>query len=310
MKKSMLKKIILFLLVAFLLLFLIIAINESIGLYERLSSTHQVLGIAFLLLVGAILLGLISLPLVALYKYKKLPEAPEERSGQEYEDYLLLLHQELKKNHYLLDKEVIFQGEDLEQEIETAYNELNIRAEELIKKDATSVFLTTSISQNGSLDSLFVLVSLTRLLWRLTTLYQSRPSLAKFIKLYSNVAATAMIARGVEDLDLISQQLEPLLASLIGGSVLSLIPGAQVLSGVVVSSIMEGSLNALLTLRVGCIAQGYLTALSKPQTGFLRKNASLRAAGLLGGILKENAILVVKSFSTATKKVAKSSLGF
>lgn len=309
MTGSTLKKILLFVMVAFLLLFLIIATNETISLYQRLSTTHQVLGILFLILAGSILLALSILPLFALYRYKKLPEPPEEVEGEEYDRYLGLLHGDLKQNRYLLERGITLPGENLKEEIELAYNELNVEAEKLIKKDATSVFLTTSISQNGSLDSLFVLVSLTRLLWRLTTLYERRPSPAKFIRLYTNVAATAMIARGVEDLDLISQQLEPLLASLVGGSVLSLIPGTQVLTGVVVSSIMEGSLNALLTLRVGCIAQGYLTALTKPGTTILRRSAALRAAGLLGGILKENAILVVKSFTAATKKAAKTSLG-
>lgn len=303
------KKVSLFLLICFLLLFLIIAFNEGLSLYDRVSTFSPFLGVSFLILLGGIFLGLISLPLVGLYKYKKVPDPPAHAQGKDYEDYLALLHEQLKKNRYLIENDILLRGENLEEEISFAYEQLGMRAEELIKKDAASVFLTTSISQNGSLDSLFVLISLTRLLWRLTLLYQARPSFAKFLKLYANVASIAMIARGVEDLDLISQQLEPLLASLVGGSVLSLIPGTQVLTGVVVSSITEGALNTLLTLRVGCIAQSYLTALSQPETNLLRRSASLRAATLLGGILKENALLVVKSFTAATKKAAKTSFG-
>ena len=69
---------------------------------------------------------------------------------------------------------------------------------------------------------------------------------------------------------------------------------------------MEGSLNALLTLRVGIIAQSYL-GMEKPETkSFIQKNASLQAFAQMGKIIKINGKLVAKSIVKATKNVASS----
>ena len=64
---------------------------------------------------------------------------------------------------------------------------LDVESKNIIKAQATSVFITTAVSQNGSLDSIFVFVSAMKLVWRLSIHYNQRPAISDLVKLYSNV---------------------------------------------------------------------------------------------------------------------------
>jgi hypothetical protein len=48
---------------------------------------------------------------------------------------------------------------------------------------------------------MLVLAAQTRLIWKVALVYYQRPSLRDFVQLYANVASTAFIAAGVEDID-------------------------------------------------------------------------------------------------------------
>jgi hypothetical protein len=66
------------------------------------------------------------------------------------------------------------------------------------------------------------------------------------------------------------------------------IPGFQVFTTIAVNSLLSGSANAFLTLRIGMIAKAYCSSLvAQPRTR-LRKSATADAARLLSGIVKES----------------------
>lgn len=172
----------------------------------------------------------------------------------------------------------------------------------MIVENANAIFLTTAISQNGSLDSLVVFYTMLRMVWQLAAIYQTRPSLLSLGKLYLQVASVILMARTLEDSDLIEYQMEPLITSIIGESIASAIPGMVPISNLVVSSLMEGAINAFLTLRVGIIAQEYLAGGSIAGQQSIRRSASMQSFKFMGNIIKSNGKVVIDTIARSVKK--------
>ena len=177
---------------------------------------------------------------------------------------------------------------------------LDARANEITRSAASQVFLTTAISQNGSLDAIVVLVAQSRLVLRVARTYWQRPTLRDLVRLYGNVAATALITSEIEDIDL-SEQIQPVLSSLFG-SAAGAVPGLQAASALLVNSVMTGSANAFLTLRIGIITRRYCAAVVQPPRGVLRRSAALQATQMLGGIAFDGATAVSSAVLRASKR--------
>ncbi|SHJ59156.1 hypothetical protein [Parasporobacterium paucivorans] len=306
-KKSF-KKIIIFVSAAVLLFFLLVVCNQLVSLYNSIRTVNEILAIAVTSLAGAFFLAVFLAPLVLFLRYPKQGRLPESDTGEEYQRYIQKLVLQLSKNRYLRQKNFTFVDGNPRDSVLEAYGLLSAESMKIIKREASAVFLTTAVSQNGVLDGISVLLSLMKTTYRITRLYENRPSLSRILYIYGNVAATVLVVRSIEDMDLIEEQLEPLLASIIGGSALSAVPGASAISNLLVNSIMEGSVNALLALRVGVITQRYLCALTTVDRREAKRSASRQAAALLGGVLKENAVNVARTFTRAAKNTAASTV--
>src|SRR5690606_32315716 len=122
------------------------------------------------------------------------------------------------------------------------------RADEIVRSTASVVFLSTAVSQNGQFDAMIVLAAQSRMVWQIAHLYSQRPTARDMTRLYANVAATAFAAGAIDEIDL-NEQIQPILGSTIG-SMAGAIPGLQVATAVLVNSVMSGTANAYLTLRV------------------------------------------------------------
>jgi uncharacterized membrane protein YcjF (UPF0283 family) len=170
--------------------------------------------------------------------------------------------------------------------IDDALRVLDADANSIVKQMATTVFLTTAVSQSGRLDALLVLAAQSRMVWRVAHLYYQRPSLREILYLYTNVAATSFVAGELDDLEL-HQMIQPVVAGTMG-AVGGAIPGFQVMTSIMVNSLLSGSANAFLTLRVGIIAKEYCGSLvAEPRTR-VRRVATAEAASLLSGIVKDS----------------------
>jgi hypothetical protein len=106
------------------------------------------------------------------------------------------------------------------------------------------------------------------------------------------VFTTAFIAGQIEDMD-VAEIVQPVVSTALG-SVAStvpaaLVPGAQPAVNLFLNSVISGSANAFLTLRVGIVAQEQCGALVRPQRRTLRRMAITRATGMLGGIVSAGA---------------------
>ena len=136
---------------------------------------------------------------------------------------------------------------DSTEEVEAALAILDKHADAVVTEAASAVFLGTAVLQSGRLDVLVVFAAQTRLIWKVAHVYYQRPSLRDFVQLYANVASTAFIAAGIEDVDV------DVLVSTVFGSTVAAIPGMHLLT----TSVLSGSANAFLTLRVGMITKEY-----------------------------------------------------
>ncbi|MFH5836917.1 DUF697 domain-containing protein [Proteiniclasticum sp. C24MP] len=285
-----------------LILFLLFAVNQTAQIYELTYNINPYFGY-FTLVLLIVLLGLVLIiPLVGLLSLRRKPEVPKSIEDPLYPEYLDTLKKRMSGNPYLKAKGFVFAEEkDLRQEVDRAITILDGEAGRIVKNGASSVFLTTAISQNGALDSLFVLTSLGKMIWEVAHIYNQRPGLREIVYLYGNVFGTVLMARSVEDLDLMDDQLEPVIASILGGSLGSLIPGTVYVTNILINSITEGSVNALLCLRVGAMAKRYSGSVVEVDKKVIRRSSSIEAISLLGGIIKDNTSLVVQSFGKAAK---------
>lgn len=291
--------------VGLLFLAVIIFISQVLMLQQRINLIHPWMGWLFVLAVVAITSYTIGYP---VFMYIKLPRAmalpPEEdqEARKRYQQQLIL---HLNKNKTLGEKGLLPIPADADETLlQEKLDELNKETESLTKRTASQVFLTTAVSQNGSLDGLFVLVSATKMVWQIASIYHQRPNPKDFIRLYINVAATVLLAREIEDLDVLDEQMEPMITTLFGSMLGSFVPGVNTAVNILVNSAIQGTANAFLTLRVGFIAQQYMGSLVRLERRRVKRSASLQAVRLLGAIVSENAGYIRGAAMNFSKKGA------
>ncbi|MDY0338492.1 MAG: DUF697 domain-containing protein [Acholeplasmataceae bacterium] len=163
----------------------------------------------------------------------------------------------------------------------------------VIKKHAKTVMVSTAISQNGRLDFFTVVVVNLKMIKELVVMCGFRPSFKNLAKLTINVFTTALIAEGLENLDLN----EVLPTSTI--NTLGEIPFAKPM----LSSITQGISNGLLTLRIGIVTRKFLFSdaneITKEQ---IRRTALLEAAKMIPSVIADAFISFPKRIANLFKK--------
>src|SRR5690242_1506927 len=140
---------------------------------------------------------------LALYcaiAYAQLPPAlvpPNETSGPKHEAYLQMLRSRLANNPRTRDLPL-----RTTEEVEAAVNHLSKEADLVVRRTASTVFLSTALMQNGRLDGLIVLFTQIQMVSRIARIYVQRPSPRELLRLYANVGGTAFVASSLESLDL------------------------------------------------------------------------------------------------------------
>lgn len=234
--------------------------------------------------------------LYCVIAYAKLPAAlipPEEEFGPKHDAYLEALRVRLAVNPRTRGELLTTEGE-----IENAIGVLSVEADSVVRRTASTVFLSTALMQNGRLDALILLFTQIQMVGRVARIYVQRPSPRELIRLYLNVAGTAFISSGLESLDL-GEMVAPLATSVVpalkGG-----IPGLSGISALLVKCVSNGAANAFLTLRVGEVARRYCELTSRTSPELIRKSATAAAVQHLGRIVRENGALVVRKIWEAT----------
>lgn len=300
--RSTLRRIVFFGSLFAVLAFTVILLNQTLQLAQLAERVDPRLGAA--VLWGVLLLFAVSL-LVPAALFLRLPRPllpPKSEEPEEVEQHLERLRRRLAR-HPALSGQPLATHSD----VEAALAVLDEKAIEVVRTAGRRAFLTTAISQNGALDALFVLGIQAKLIWDVSHAYAQRPALREMTYLYANVLTTAFLAGEIDDIDL-SQAIQPALSAVFG-SAAGAVPGLQVASTVFVNSVVSGTANAYLTLRVGIIAQEYSRALVRPKKASLRRAAAVRAGGLLGGIAVAGAAKVSSAIARASGRTVSSAIG-
>ena len=219
-------------------------------------------------------------PFVLWFKVPKRVSPPAVAEGAEYDRFMADFRKRLSRNSRLRGMPL-----STAEHIDAATQLLDKHADEVVASTASAVFLSTAVLQSGRLDVLVVFAAQTRLIWQVAHVYYQRPSLRDFVQLYANVASTAFIAAGIEDVDIDA------LVGTVFGSTVAAIPGMHILT----SSILSGSANAFLTLRVGMITKEYCRCTAKLEKRGIRRAATLQAAKLLGSIVRDGTMKLSKA---------------
>lgn len=282
----------------FLIVLGLLVVRETAEVVSLASLLNPALGRIVLIILLVVYALCIAVPILMLVRLRTPLEPPGEHEGERFAAYLRSLAQRLSRNPLLRDAGVSPDRASIERALTT----LDDGADEHIRREASLVFLSTAISQSGRLDALLVLVSQTRMIWTVARVYAQRPGYRHMLWLYANVGATLFAAQAVEDLELgevLEPMITPVLATAAGGSTVVLAPIATLVS----DALLQGTANALLTLRVGCIAKRYCRGLPLPDRRLVRRAATREAVGMLGGVVAAHAGTVTTAIWRASKRL-------
>ncbi len=291
--------------IGFIVLFILILLSSVLDVGDRLR-TIQIAGVpyleyAFYVLVALLIYILIIRPLniIIFSPSFSIETTLEEKRDKNYALYKRVAKR-LIKSDYLSDgsktrlSEAYQDKEKLVTQLEQIYNnEIKKLINKTIQKHAKTVMVSTAISQNGRLDFFTVVVVNLKMIKEIVQLCGFRPNFNKLAKLTINVMTTALIAEGLEDMD-ISQVLPQ--------STLQTISEFPLIKPLM-SSVTQGISNAWLTLRIGIVTRKYLFSDAEEITKEkLRRDALLEASGMLPAVIGDAAISIPKKFANMFKK--------
>ena len=235
---------------------IMVVINQTNQIIQLATHFDEKLGQIVFWGLSILYAVLILIPIVLFFRLPKSLIPPDDETSPAFEKHLSLLKTRLKTNPRTKALPL-----ETRENIEKAIDALNAQSEDIIKDTASQVFMSTAISQNGNLDALLVLSAQSKMVWQVAHVYYQRPTLREITQL--NVVFTAFVASELEDSDIL-EQVGPIVASA-SGSIVGAIPGlgavASTVTSILTNSILNGTVNAFLTLRVGMITRKYCNTL-------------------------------------------------
>jgi hypothetical protein len=291
----------------------IFIINQTAQIVSLANTISPNLGRAVLYALLTVYVVVILVPIVLFIRLPKPMIPPADEQSAEYQTYLRRLGARLATNPDLACADVLNDRAS----IESALKVLDAKADELTKSTASILFVATAVSQSGRLDGLMVLTEQTRLIWRVAHIYNQRPTRQDLVRLYANVGTAVFAANALRDMD-IARQIAPMITAAAPTIVHpGNIPGvphlmpaiskaAELVADIAVNSIVEGTANAYLTLRVGIICRSYCRAITAVDRGEVHHNASIAAVSMLGSIVSGSAMSVISAIVSAAKKAGQS----
>ena len=292
------KRIVVPVAILLILVFVLAVARETREIVVLAGAAHPLLGQSVLWVLLFVYAVCIAVPVVAFIRLPKRLVPPSAGDLAEHQVYVTELARRLRANRNLSNHDVTPSDQA---SVDRALQELAQLARQRTIEAATTIFVSTAVSQSGRLDGLMVLVTQSRLVWQVAHLYWQRPSFRDLMSLYTSVAAAAFVAQNVDDFDF-SQLVEPLLAPVLANSVVSAIPGFGPVANVIANSSIDGTVNAFLTLRVGCLTSAYCGSLTMPTSRSLRRTATAEAAGMLRAVARHGAERVALAIWDAAKR--------
>lgn len=269
-----------------LIVILLIIISSVISVGERLRKINVYLEYGFYVLSVLLFWVLIANPIrIILFSPTfSLATVMDENDNKHFRVYQKVARNFVNNNTVNEEeKKAITQAINNKTELRTVMNKVfdtTIKKEinRIIFKNAKTVMISTTISQNGRLDMLTVLSVNLKMIKDIVLKCGFRPSYAKLGKLSINVLTTALIAESLEGLDvndLFPQSTANFLADL-------------PLVKPIMNSFVQGMSNALLTMRVGFVTRKYLFSETKdPSKSEIRRFAIKESIKMLPSVIAD-----------------------
>ena len=251
MKKS---RILILATVLILFSIIVFVVDHIVAVSNMLSNINPLLGtISLWFLLG--LMSLCIFYLVGIYYLRQKPLICPINPRPEHEQlYITSLIKRLNSNKQLVNRGVRVQHAD---DAASAITLLDGLVDDEIKRVARRAFVSTSIAQNGRLDSIIVFYQIALLIWKISKIYDQRPYPYELWKIYCNVLSTSLISYGIEQVDL-TDQVGSIISPLFANSILNHVPVVKTFTKVFTHAILTGSANAGLVCRVGIVARNYM----------------------------------------------------
>lgn len=292
-----LKTILLPLLTGLGLLAIVGILGAGLSLYREAQGIHPILGIAVLAILAAGLVLLFIVPVVQVVRLPGTLHRPSDTSGPHWERFVRRYAKRLERNALVRNehadhpalRQALSAGTEpvvLEAQVDAAVAFLDAKARQIIGRHAAAVFASTAVSQSGRLDSLIVISAQLRMVREIATLYYQRPRPRELWGLYANVGAAAFVAGELQDSEVLAVLGAPVTAGISGFIPVS---GTDPLVSLLVNSLLDGSANAFLTLRIGALAKRYCGLRLEGDRRAVARSASMEAAGLLAGVVSQGA---------------------
>lgn len=270
--------------IGFIILFLLMLLSSVLDVGDRLQTIHPYLAYGFYGLVLILVFILLIRPLyVILIKQTfNIQTSIDEGSNLrllKQSARRILTYEFVSEDDKTNIKNTIHDGKALIPVLSKVYQgPIKKEMAKRMRHHAKTVMVSTAISQNGRLDFITIMHVNLRMIKELVELSGFRPSYQQLAKLSVNVITTALVAEGLENLDISDVLPQSTMNSL------SEIPLIKPL----ISSVTQGISNALLTLRIGIVTREYLFTTSKELTqNAIRKTALLEAAALTPQVVAE-----------------------
>ena len=285
-----------------MILFLLILVSSIIDIGERLAKIHEYVaygfyGVSFLLtyilIINPVRIILVS-PAFSIETV--MDDKPTHRRYQTYKRVSKNLMERDEISQTEKDKLALALNdpEALQLALNEIYNStMKKKMNQVIMKHAKTVLISTAISQNGRLDLFTVVVVNIRMIKELVQICGFRPSYKNLAKLTVNVFSTALIAEGLENINL-NDILPTSTANMLGE-----IP----LIKPVMSSVAQGITNGLLTIRIGVVTRKYLFADSKELSKkAIQKGAFMESLKMIPIVVKDSIIHFPQKFFDMFKR--------
>lgn len=238
-----------------LIIFALILLSSLMDIGEKLRKISLYLEIGFYVLVALIVYIAIIHPILVIVKSPSLSivttmDKMDHRAIAVYKK----VAKEIVKNNDLPQEQVVLltkykESEELLLNLSFVFDKtIKKQLNRIIIHNAKTVMVSTAICQSARFDLMTVFAINLKMIKELVLKCGFRPSMKNLSKLTINVFGTALIAEGLENLSL---------EDILPKNAMSAIADVPML-GKVLESVAQGAANALLTIRIGCVARRYL----------------------------------------------------
>ena len=287
-----------------LFLFLMLLLSSILDIGERLRNVSKYLEYAFYAVFVLVFFLLIVRPIYVILKSPSLSIATslDQNDPKVYAIYKSVSKNIVKNNNLPADDVNLLtkyrSKEDLLINLQFVF-EKSVKPDlnKIIIREAKTVMISTAICQSARFDMITVFTVNLKMIKNLVEKCGFRPSMKNLSKLTVNVFSTALIAEGLENINI---------EDIVPKTSLEFLNNMPYV-GTIIESVLQGAANAIMTLRIGCVCRRYLfsdgSIITKEE---IRKQAYKETMKLLPMVIADTISFfpkkVVKFFSGFKKK--------